>query len=252
MAISILDITNKVLRRLRETEVASVADTTYARLIADFVCHAHQEVMDAYDWTSLRHVVEADVAASQSTYLLGTTVTDGGDVYDADRVTNYGSILLYDTCDEPQAWIFDGPSATQGQRLIEVAGEDLEALINQDTSQSAETPSHFALHQTEDEEGFTLTLWPKPSATRFVKLRFWTPEPFIDIAANGTGEDTLINIPWRPVFFRAYALALNERGEELGEPGNVADNMAERSLARAIEVEMGRRSRNDELDLQAV
>ena len=49
-----LDCVNGVLRRLRETEAASVTDTTYVKLVGDFVNEAKREVEDAWNWSVLR------------------------------------------------------------------------------------------------------------------------------------------------------------------------------------------------------
>ena len=44
-----LSLVNSVLRRLRETEVSSVADNAYSKLIGDFVNDAKRQVEDAYN-----------------------------------------------------------------------------------------------------------------------------------------------------------------------------------------------------------
>jgi predicted N-acetyltransferase YhbS len=53
-----LELVNKVLRRLRESEVSTVQGVgnanQYARLIGDFINEAKSQVEVAWDWSALR------------------------------------------------------------------------------------------------------------------------------------------------------------------------------------------------------
>jgi len=49
-----LEIVNSVLRRLREREVLSVSESSYSKLIGDFVNDARNEVETAWGWSALR------------------------------------------------------------------------------------------------------------------------------------------------------------------------------------------------------
>ena len=51
-----LEAINKVLRRLREDEVASPDTSSYSKLIGEFVNDANRLVEDSWDWTVLRTV----------------------------------------------------------------------------------------------------------------------------------------------------------------------------------------------------
>jgi len=44
-----LDVVNNVLRRMREEEVNSVSDTTYSKMVGDFVNDAKRIVENAWD-----------------------------------------------------------------------------------------------------------------------------------------------------------------------------------------------------------
>jgi len=61
-----LSAVNSVLRRLREREVTSVNDNSYARLIGTFVNDAKREVEDAWNWTHLKSTIQ--VATEQGTF----------------------------------------------------------------------------------------------------------------------------------------------------------------------------------------
>jgi len=65
-----LSLVNAVLRRLREEEVATVADTDYSNLIGDFVNDAKRQVEDAWDWTALRTTTTITTIAGTEKYSL--------------------------------------------------------------------------------------------------------------------------------------------------------------------------------------
>lgn len=230
---TLLEIVNKVLRRLRETEVAATTDTAYSQLIADFVADIHQEVME-YDWTSLQHTVEFDLVASQRTYDLARLTGDGGAVLSGRTTNLYSMLLLLATA--PQAWIFDDASDDTGDPMILVSREQLEYLYQTDRDQTQDDPFYFALYQSPTQEGFECAIWPLPTEARRIRMRFWTPQTDLD-TDTAADDATELLVPWRPVYLGALYLALNERGEEMGEPGGVAENRYIRARGSAIEAD---------------
>ena len=65
-----LQLVNSVLRRLREDEVTTVAQTSYSKLIGEFVNDAKRTVEDAYDWTALRTTLTVSTTADTFNYVL--------------------------------------------------------------------------------------------------------------------------------------------------------------------------------------
>lgn len=257
MATTYLEVVNRVLRRLREATVTTIASTEYSRLVADFVSDIHQDVVAQYDWTSLRHTIHVNIAAGNSTYYLGANTANGGHAATTDRLTTTESMLLRDNCGRPQVWLYDNSSTdTTGIQLFELSDADIQTQIKSDTSLTQADPLYFSLRQEEDTDlgGLTLTIWPTPTTTRYMELRFWTPEATLARFSSGdsyTGIDNStdpIIVPWRPIYLGALALALNERGEELGEPGNVAEARYLMALSAAIESDMNYRQRNNEYE----
>jgi len=61
---------NSVLRRLRETEVTSVQDNSYSKLIGDFVNDAKTIVESSYTWNALSNTLTADTTADIFSYVL--------------------------------------------------------------------------------------------------------------------------------------------------------------------------------------
>jgi len=67
---SYLDLVNKVLLRLRKTQVATVADTAYSLMIGEFVKQATEEVEKAWNWNALRTTIQVTTAAADFSYTL--------------------------------------------------------------------------------------------------------------------------------------------------------------------------------------
>ena len=65
-----LNLVNNVLRRLRETEVNSVQDTAYSKLIGDLVNDAKNTVENAWDWSALRTTLTVTTQANVFNYSL--------------------------------------------------------------------------------------------------------------------------------------------------------------------------------------
>ena len=65
-----LQLVNSVLRRLRENEVSTVSETSYSRLVGEFVNDAKRSVEDSYDWTALRTTLTVSTIDSAFNYTL--------------------------------------------------------------------------------------------------------------------------------------------------------------------------------------
>lgn len=237
-----LQLVNRVLRRLRESTVAASNESDYSRLVADFVADIHQEVCESDDWASFEHTINLPVVAAQREYNLGALTTASGDVVAPDRVTTDQSILLGEA-NAPQAWLYDDANDVTGQPLTRLSNEALESKYRLDTSQTEADPVFFSLLQHDDNEGYILRLWPTPSASRILRIRFYTPEP--ELATDSTDDATVIRAPVRPIFLGALAMCLNERGEEIGEPGNVAERRYLEALVSARETNAERKGRTN-------
>lgn len=230
---TLLEIVNRIMIRLREAEVSSSTASDYATLAATFVSDVHQDVVTQYDWTCLRHTLDVDMVVGQKDYDLARFVADGGAVVAGGRTTNQGSMFL------GQAWCFDDSTDDGGSEMILVSEQDLEELYQGDRDATQEDVVYFSLRQSPAQEGLQLSVWPLPETTNRLRIRFWTPEAVLE--TDGTDDATTILIPWRPVYLGALARLINERGEELGEPGNLADSAAYNALSQAIEADMNTR-----------
>ena len=231
---TVLEIVNRVLRRLREDTVSALIETDYSRMVAEMLHDVHQECLE-YDWSSMQHIIDVPVDASQRVLDLTRLEASGGDIAAGGRVTKNDSYVVWDRDHRPMAWIFDDNTETEGDRLIYVQETDIEHLYQIDRDFTAEDPTYFSLRQSPDREGLSMTIWPPPATSQHIRMRMWTPEDEIDVTAD---DDTTLLVPSRPLVLGTIYLTLNERGEELGEPGNIAERRYYEARSAAIELDM--------------
>lgn len=202
-----LQLVNSVLRRLRETEVSSVADNAYSKLIGDFVNDAKRNVEDSYNWNALYDTLSATTSSDVFNYVL----TGSGQRF---RVVD----ILNDTSN----WFLKEQSTTWF---------DQQFLL---TNPLKGSPQYYNFNGTNSNGDTQVDLFPIPNGV--YDIRFNIVKPQVELEGNA---DVLL-VPHEPVIFLAYAKALSERGEDGGLASNEAAQLYRQSLADAIALESGR------------
>ena len=199
-----LNLVNNVLRRLREDEVSSVQDTTYSKLVGDFVNDAKKMVEDAWDWSALRTTLTVTTSAGTFNYVL-TGSQNRIKVLD---VLNDSSNLFmtYQTAH----WFND-------------------AYLNQ--SPVSGIPEYYTYNGVDSNGDTQVDLYPKPDDT--YSIRFNCILRSDDLSAD---EDDL-TIPAQPVIHLAVALLARERGETGGTSAPEYFGIADKYLSDAIAVD---------------
>jgi hypothetical protein len=202
-----IQLVNSVLRRLRETEVSSVADNAYSKLIGEFVNDAKRQAEDAYPWNALSETL--------------TAVT-------ADGIFNY--VLV---------------GSGQRFRVIDVLNDTKNSVVqvattrwmNEQfllTSVQKGSPAYYNFNGTNSNGDTQVDLFPIPNGV--YDVRFNVIKPQVALSADA---DTLL-IPSEPVIFNATARAMAERGEDGGIASGEMYAIYKQSLADAIAIESGR------------
>jgi hypothetical protein len=202
-----LELVNDVLIRLRETEVSSVAASSYSKLIGKFVNDAKRQVEDAYHWNALSTTLTADTTASLFNYVL----TGSGQRF---RIT-------------------DALNDTTNETLSLTTTQDMNQFFLLGTAQSG-SPKYYNFNGTNSNGDTQVDVYPIPDGV--YNLRFNITKPQAALSAN---EDALL-VPPEPVIFGAVARAMVERGEDGGLASNEIYNLYKQSLSDAIALESGR------------
>ena len=231
-----LVLVNNILRRLRETEVTSVASNAYAKLIAQFINDAKADMEDInYEWSV--YVTEVDT----------TILADGTRTYDLTG-TNDRSWLMRDFEEDRLPAAYD-ITTDQMAQLCDFPYKILKKnrALSGDVD-DVQRPTIFSVVADADGRGWTLELLWGASEARTWRTYWYIPQA--ELALDGTDDATGVLLPNRPIEMRAYFYALNERGEEMGEPGGVAETRAQVALASALEADMQVQKKSDEIDIK--
>ena len=231
---------NRVLRRLREDTVSSITDTTYSTLIAEFINEAIEECTSAHDWRRYERTCYATIANAANTADVSRTVGNGGAVESGTVLTDR-SKLIWTMSSVPTILFtpvaYASALATSNDDWVRLApSTKQEILIAQrlaGANNSDTYPNVFDLTMsTTDYDAPLLTVWPIVDQASTVLIQHWTPPSTLTL--TGTDDATEIEAPEEIIFRYVLMVALNERGEEIGEPGNTAESRYYRALERAI------------------
>lgn len=202
-----IQLVNSVLRRLRETEVSSVADNAYSKLIGEFVNDAKRQAEDAYPWNALSETLTASTATDIFNYVL----VGSGQRFRVLDVLNDTSNTIVNNA--TTRWMNE-------QFLL--------------TSVQKGSPSYYNFNGTNSNGDTQVDLFPIPNGV--YEIRFNVIKPQVALSADA---DVLL-IPSEPVIFNATARAMAERGEDGGIASGEMYAIYKQSLADAIAIESGR------------
>ena len=199
-----LNIMNNVLRRLREEEVTSVNNSTYSKMVGDFINDAKSIVEQANDWSGLRKTLVIPTTASDNLY----TLADSANLVKVMSVINdtQNCFMEYQTKD----WFND-------------------KLYISDPVEGA--PKYYTFNGL-DSNGDTQVL-VNPTPDGVYSLRFNVVQRQDELTSD---SDTLL-IPAQPVIHYAVALLARERGETGGTSTVEYFGIADKYLSDAIAID---------------
>ena len=201
MSTTYLTIVNHVLRRMREDEITNIADTSYSKMVGDFVNDAKKEVQNAHDWSALRSVVTVSTSSGTSEYSITGSKEDPKIISAINDTQNL--FLTYQT----PVWMDN-------------------AYFNTDAPSGA--PDTHTFNGIDSNGDVKIKLYPTPDAT--YSLRFNLVIRPAELSAN-TDE---VTIPYLPIVHQTIALLARERGETGGTSSAEYFAIANKYLSDAI------------------
>jgi hypothetical protein len=199
-----LDLINKVLIRLRETEVATPTDTDYSQLVGYLVNDAKNIVEAAWDWAALRTTKTVTTSSGDNTY----TITGSGGDYK----------------------FLDAYNSTTKTRMALITQNEMNNRINLNTAASG-SPDTFSLNGLDSNGDQNIIVYPTPDATYSLKFDMVIREAELEDATDTTA------LPSKPIIMYAWAMASRERGETGGTAAQEIFGLADRALADAVALE---------------
>lgn len=180
------ELVNWVLRKLRESEVASPSSSSYATLIGDLVNEAKREVEDAWKWSALRTQIQVTTSASTNGYSL----TGAGKRFKFIDIKK----RAYDSTNN--GWVYPRNSALLKRNLL--------------TDTSTGLPMNYYIEGIDASGDPKVYFYSLPDGAYTIDFNLVVPQA--DLSA---GADELTVDEWA-VKLGAYTKALAERGEDSG------------------------------------
>ena len=199
-----LNIMNNVLRRLREEEVNSVNESTYSKMVGDFINDAKTMVEESNDWSALRETIVITTTADDNQYSL----TDCGDNVKVMSALN------------------DSQNCFIGYQTKDWFNEQL--YINDVVEGS---PRYYTYDGLDSNGDTQILVSPRPDDA--YTLRFDVIKRQAELTNNA---DNLL-VPEKPVIHLALALLARERGETGGTSTPEYFAIADKYLSDAIAID---------------
>ena len=201
MSTQYLTIVNEVLRRLREDEVSAVANTTYSKMVGDFVNDAKRIVEDSHAWSTLRTTIVVPTVADTTEYSL----------------TNAGErVKIYSAINDTSNFFMRYESPNWFNNAYYISGE------------VTGTPDSYTFSGIDSNEDTKIRVYPKPSGV--YSLRF----DLIAREAELSGDTDTTVLPKNAIVHNAVALLARERGETGGTTAQDYFLIADKHLSDAI------------------
>jgi hypothetical protein len=206
-----LQMVNAVLRRLREKEVTTVQglnnQNTYPRLIGDFVNEAKTMVENAWDWSALRTTNTISTQDGIFNYIL----TGSNNRFEVIHVLNDTDNFVMQYRDSN--WF------------------DRAYLLDEVVSGS---PRYYSFNGVDANGDTQVDLYPKPDGVYDIRFNV------LQRPKNLVADTDRLLVPSRPVVLLAYAMAVEERGEDGGNSSTWAYQTGQSALSDEIALDAAR------------
>ena len=203
-----LEAINKVLRRLREDEVASPDTSAYSKLIGEFINDANRLVEDAWDWSALRTITPVSSINEFTTTFSVSGLTESDKILGVYNLTDKEEIQL-----GTQQGLYNSVYIEQASR-----GK----------------PTNYVTLEQDASGNTKAQFYPNPDSAKVILFNYVGRTPEL------TSGTDVVKAPSTPVVQLAHAMAAEERGETGGTTAGKLYAMAQSSLSDAISMDAGR------------
>ena len=201
MATTYLSLMNSVLRRLREDEVSEVTQTTYSKMVGDYINDAKTLVQDSHDWSTLRKTVVVPTVENTTEYSL----TGAGE-----------RVKLYSAINDTSNFFMHYETPNWFNNAYYISGE------------VSGTPDSYTFSGVDSNDDTKVRVFPKPSGVFSLRFDVCSREPALTADADATV------LPAMPIIHQAVALLARERGETGGTSTQDYFIIADKYLSDAI------------------
>jgi hypothetical protein len=178
-----LEVVNNILKRLRERTVSTVNESTYSSLIAVLVNDAKDDVEKAWSWSGLRTTLSA-------------TTTE--DIFNYELNGSQNKLTVLDVVNDTANHFMKYETAHKFNAFF----------LNQNTTKG--TPYYYSFNGISPDGDTQVDIYPIPDGA--YDLRF----NVVLRSDELSGDADTFQVPSKPIELLAYAMAVEERGEDGG------------------------------------
>ena len=200
-----LEVVNNVLKRLRERTVSTVEETTYSSLIGVLVNDALRDVENAWSWSGLRTTL--------------TATTEAG-VFNYELNGSQNNLTVLDVINDSDNFF-----------LKEKDAHTFNSYFLNNTPQTG-SPYFYSFNGISADGDTQVDLFPIPDKAYTINFNV------VLRSAELASDATVLSIPTKPIELLAYALAVEERGEDGGTNPVSAFARAQNALQDAIALDV--------------
>jgi len=208
-----LEIVNKLLIRLRERTVGTVLETTYSSLLSYLVNDAKDIVESTWNWSALRNTLSA-------------TTTEDIFAYELNGTQN--SLTVLDVINDTDNFFMEYKTAHEFNKLFLT------------TTPEKGSPRFYSFNGISSDGDTQVDVYPIPNGA--YDLRFNIVQRNQELVE----DSDRLTIPNRPVEMLAYAMAIEERGEDGGVSSSSAFNKAQQVLSDAVALDAAKHTEETE------
>jgi len=201
MVMTYLEVVNSILKRLRERTVATTEESAYSSLIAVLVNDAKETVENAWSWSGLRTTLSATTSTGIFNYELNGSLN---------RMT-----------------VLDVINDTDDFFMKHKDSHTFNSLFLNTTPQEG-APYYYNFNGISQDGDTQVDVYPIPDGA--YDLRFNVVLRTDDLS----GDADTFKVPSKPIELLAYAMAVEERGEDGGVNPVSAYARSDVALADAI------------------
>lgn len=196
-----LEIVNKLLVRLRERTVGTVLETTYSSLLSYLVSDAEEIVEAAWSWSGLRNTLSAITSADTFAYELNGT---------------QNNLTVLDVLNDTDNFFMEYKTAHEFNKLFLA------------TTPEKGSPAFYSFNGISSDGDTKVDVYPIPDGVYNLRFNVVRRNPDLIL------DTDKIFVPPKPVELLAYAMAIEERGEDSGVASSSAYMKAQQVLNDAV------------------
>jgi len=197
-----IQLVNNVLTRLRERTVDTVSQNEYSALVGILVNDAKEEVENSWKWSATRTTLQGNTEANTFNMELQSV--------------------------ESRFTIIDVWNDTTNRELKPKTVEEFNKLFLTTDTPQTEEPQYYSFNGVSSDGDTLIDFYPIPDAA--YTILFNANVRSVDLEA----DDDILIVPDKPVALLAYAMAVEERGEDGGASATSAYMKAKSSLSDSI------------------